>query len=141
MVIYFDILDFSKVLDGLRKEYRFEEINPEVLSGEKVGFILKFQENNQRFKLLDNELFISSSYYLKNKGKVPDVEEFIKFEREFKEYIRKVFNSENIIGFNHKIEAIRKYYGVELSNCYFKLLRNGEQNEVKLNSFYLRDLR
>ena len=78
--IYFDVFDFTEIIDLLREKYEKDATEEDVRYGKKFGFILGF---DLRYNLLPDTIFYSVNAFVKKHKRFPSEKDFTKHELEF----------------------------------------------------------
>lgn len=138
-MIYFDIFDFSLVVEFLRKLYKLDATSAELSNSKKFTFSICF---DKKFQLIDDSLFYTESAYILSKKAVPYKDEFDQYEENLKTKIAKIFNDAecDISLFNSKMKELVDEFGFSLENSRFKIVKNVETDCTNLHSFFVSDL-
>ena len=112
-VIYFDIFPFSEVIDYLRKKYKLKPTEQEITIENKFSFALYF---DKELNFVSEMTFLTESYYIRNKRRIPKENEFMEFEAEKRKEFEELFecseDDDYIIHFNRTISLILKKYNI-----------------------------
>ena len=88
--------------------------------------------------------FLTESYYIRNKRRIPRENEFMAFEAEKRKEFEELFecseDDDYIIHFNRMISLILKKYNILIENCRIQVLKNIETDATNLHSFFIADL-
>ena len=140
-VIYFDIFPFSEVIDYLRKKYKLKPTEQEITIENKFSFALYF---DKELNFVSEMTFLTESYYIRNKRRIPKENEFMEFEAEKRKEFEELFecseDDDYIIHFNRTISLILKKYNILIENCRIQILKNIEIDATNLHSFFIADL-
>lgn len=132
IVLYFGIFDFEEVIDILRKKGEFKKTNEDISKSEKFTVAVYFDD---KLNIKEKKLFLSMSGYILEHGDLP--KNFLEFEASFRENIKNKFNE----NFNKTISELFKKYNVSKDNFRYKFLKNIENEDVNLHSFFIDDLK
>lgn len=132
IVLYFGIFDFEEVIDILRKKYKLEKTNEDISKSEKFTFAVYF---DNELNIKEKKLFLSMSGYILEHGNLPN--NFLEFEALFREDIENKFNED----FNKTISELFNNNTVSKDNFRYKFLKNIENEDVNLHSFFIDDLK
>ena len=141
--IYFDVFDFTEIIDLLREKYEKDATEEDVRYGKKFGFILGF---DLRYNLLPDTIFYSVNAFVKKHKRFPSEKDFTKHELEFVQNIEQYFDfdetpeTERSTAFNITIHKILDEYKVDPENCYFQFVNNIDSANPFLHSFFTGDL-
>ena len=141
--IYFDVFDFTEIIDLLREKYEKDATEEDVRYGKKFGFILGF---DLRYNLLPDTIFYSVNAYIKNRKEFPSEKDFTKRELEFVQNIEQYFDFDEIpetersVAFNITIHEILGEFDINPENCYFQFVNNIDSANPFLHSFFTGDL-
>ena len=141
VVIYFDIFPFCEVIDYLRTKYKLKPTEQEITIGNKFSFALYF---DKELNFVSEMTFLTESYYIRNKRRIPRENEFMAFEAEKRKEFEELFecseDDDYIIHFNRMISLILKKYNILIENCRIQVLKNIETDATNLHSFFIADL-
>lgn len=141
IVIYFDIFPFREVIDYLREKYKLKPTEQEIALGNKFSFALYF---DKELNFISEMTFLTESYYIRNKRRIPKENEFMEFEvekrKEFEELFECLEDVNYITHFNSMISLILKKNNILIENCRMQALKNIETDATNLHSFFITDL-
>jgi adenylate kinase family enzyme len=132
LVLYFDIFDFQEVIDLLREKYKIPKTYEEVSTSDKFTFSIYF-DNELNF--IADKLFFTVSGYIRQHGDLP--EDILKVENAFREDLNSKFDE----GFNSTIYELFQKYHVSVENFRYAFVKNLENGDVNLHSFFIDDLK
>ena len=144
IVFYFNVFDFSKVVDLLRSKYGLKAPEESINYGNKFTLALYFDRDLN----FDNKktFYTESSYILEN-NEVPNVTEFRAKEQELADELQKIFEDVNEAEdslkserFNDAITNVISKYQLTLSKSRFQVVHNLETDATNLHSFFINDL-
>ena len=144
LVLYFDIFDFTKVVDFLRSIYGLKAPEESINYGNKFTLALYFDRDLN----FDNKktFYTESSYILEN-NEVPNETEFRAKEQELADELQKIFEDVNEAEdslkserFNDAITNVISKYQLTLSKSCFQVVNNLETDATNLHSFFIDDL-
>lgn len=144
LVLYFDIFDFTKVVDFLRSIYGLKAPVESINYGNKFTLALYFDRDLN----FDNKktFYTESSYILEN-NEVPNETEFRAKEQELADELQKIFEDVNEAEdslkserFNDAITNVISKYQLTLSKSRFQVVHNLETDATNLHSFFINDL-
>ncbi|MCO7124604.1 AAA domain-containing protein [Sporolactobacillus shoreicorticis] len=131
LVLYFAIFNFQEIVDILRRKYNIPATYEETTKSDKFTFSLYF-DNELNF--LADKLFLTMSGYIRYKGRLP--KDFLKVEDEFRNELSREFDED----FNKKISELFKKYKVSSENFRYSFVKNIDNGDVNLHSFFIDDL-
>ncbi|GGE54994.1 ATPase [Pullulanibacillus camelliae] len=131
LVLYFDIFNFQDVVDILRKKYKIAKTYEEVSNSDKFTFSLYF---DNQLNFIADKLFFTMSGYIRQHGDLP--KDFFKVENAFREDLNRKF-AEN---FNATISELLQKHNVSRENFRYAFVRNLDNGDVRLHSFFIEDL-
>ncbi|WP_431028499.1 DEAD/DEAH box helicase [Lysinibacillus sp. LZ02] len=131
LVLYFDIFNFEEVVEILRNKYGIDKTNDEVSNSEKFTFSLYF---DNQLKFIADKMFFTMSGYIHQYGNL--TKDFLEFENLFREDLNRKFDED----FNTTISELFRNYNVSKENFRYKFLRNLDNEDVDLHSFFIEDL-
>ena len=103
VVLYFDIFPFQEVVDFLREQYKLKPTEQEITLGKKFSFALYF---DKKLNFINEMTFLTESYYIRNKRRIPKQQDFNAFEVEKVKKFGEMFVCSNdmnyIINFKRK---------------------------------------
>lgn len=139
IAVYFDIFNFSKVVDILRDKYKLPKPEEEQRTGNKFGFVLYF---DKQMKLLHDMTFYTESEYIKTNEEVPLEDEFRSYENEMKLKLKEMFEetSEAPDKFNKAVAGVFKRYNVKEDDIRLRAINDLETDAANLHSFFIGDL-
>lgn len=129
--LYFDIFNFQEVVELLRQKYKIPKTYEEVSTSDKFTFSIYF-DNELNF--VADKLFYTMSGYIRQHGDLP--EDILKVESTFRSDLNSKFDE----GFNATISELFRKYHVSAENFHFAFLKNLENDDVNLHSFFIDDL-
>lgn len=141
IVIYFEIFPFQEVIDFLREEYKLTPTEQELTAGNKFSFALYFDK-----KLIFDEkkTFVTESYYIRKKKRIPKETEFRTFEKEMNGEFEEMFEcpegKEYREHFNQTLDLILTQHQISVENCRMQAVTNMESDATNLHSFFIADL-
>ena len=144
IVLYFNVFDFSKVVDLLRSKYGLKAPEESINYGNKFTLALYFDRDLN----FDNKktFYTESSYILEN-NEVPNETEFRAKEQELADELQKIFEDVNQAEdslkserFNDAITNVISKYQLTLSKSRFQVVHNLETDATNLHSFFINDL-
>ena len=144
IVLYFNVFDFSKVVDLLRSKYGLKAPEESINYGNKFTLALYFDRDLN----FDNKktFYTESSYILEN-NEVPNETEFRAKEQELADELQKIFEDVNEAEdslkserFNDAITNVISKYQLTLSKSCFQVVNNLETDATNLHSFFIDDL-
>ena len=132
VVLYFGIFKFEEVINIIRNKYKIEDTGEELKSGEKFTLSLSFDRN---MKLASEKLFFTMAGFVKQEKDIPAnlIEEEDKLKSEFS----KLFEEK---GFNRSFYKLVQKYSVDEDNCRINFVKNIEESNVDMHSFFIEDL-
>lgn len=131
LVLYFDIFEFEEVVEILREKHKIEKTHEEVSKSDKFTFAIYF---DNQLEFITDKLFFTMSGYIRQHGDLP--EDFSKFENSFREDLSSKFED----GFNSAISELLQKYNVSTNNFRYAFVKNLDNGEVNLHSFFIEDL-
>ncbi|MFD0960985.1 AAA domain-containing protein [Paenibacillus chungangensis] len=131
IVLYFDIFDFQEVVDILREKYKIAKSYEDVSNSDKFTFSIYF---NNELDFIADKLFFTMSGYIRQHGILP--EDISKVESVFREDLTSKFDE----GFNSTISELFQKYHVSVENFRYAFVKNLENGDVNLHSFFIEDL-
>lgn len=131
LVLYFDIFNFQEVVDILREKYKIAKTYEEVSNSDKFTFSIYF---DNQLNFIADQLFFTMSGYIRQHGDLP--ENFSKVENSFREDLSSKFDE----GFNTTISELLQKYNVSTDNFRYAFVKNFDNREVNLHSFFIEDL-
>lgn len=141
VVLYFDIFPFQEVVDFLREQYKLKPTEQEITLGKKFSFALYF---DKKLNFINEMTFLTESYYIRNKRRIPKQQDFNAFEVEKVKKFGEMFVCSNDmnyrIHFNNAISSILKENNILIDNCRMQLLTNIDSESTNLHSFFITDL-
>lgn len=132
IVFYFDIFNFQEIIDILREKYGIPATYEEVSITDKFTFAIYF---DNQLNFIAEKLFFTISGYIRYKRELP--EDFLKAERDLRDDLSKKFED---LDFNTVLEKLLKQYGVILEDCRYGFVKDLENSDVNLHSFFIDDL-
>lgn len=132
LVFYFDIFNFQEIINILRKKYKILATEEETNSSEKFTFALYFDEE---LNFISEKLFFTISGYIRYKNELP--KDFFKAEESLRDDLTKQFEDKE---FNTVMIDLLKQYNVSLDNCRYGFIKDLENTDVNLHSFFIDDL-
>lgn len=144
IVLYFNVFDFSKVVDLLRSKYGLKAPEESINYGNKFTLALYFDRDLN----FDNKktFYTESSYILEN-NEVPNETKFRAKEQELADELQKIFEDVNEAEdslkserFNDAITNVISKYQLTLSKSRFQVVHNLETDATNLHSFFINDL-
>ncbi len=152
IAVYFNIFEFEDIIKLLRKQYGFREPEDEIRYGHKFNLVLYFDKD---LSFLEDLTFFTVNGYINDTKKVPDLDEFKKYEEEQKTKINRFFavpeddggekgkkNKIDPVQFNEAIGKVLSLLGgkTDLKCCRIQVMKNIESEAVNLHSFFVDDL-
>jgi len=137
MALYFDIFNFQEIVKILREKYNIPATDEEVsvnAKSEKFTFVLYF-DNELEFDA--KKLFFTMSGYIRYKKKLPTYKDFLQAEDRLKKDLLDKFEDKD---FNTVLVDLLRQYKATLANCRYGFVRNLDNDDVNLHSFYIDDL-
>lgn len=131
LVFYFDIFNFQEVVDILRENYKIAKTYEEVNTSDKFTFAIYF---DNQLNFIADKLFFTMSGYIRQHGNLP--EDFLKVEDLFREDLNSKFDE----GFNNILSDLLQKYNVSTDNFRYAFVKNLENGDVNLHSFFIDDL-
>ncbi|RUT40223.1 replication ATP-dependent helicase [Paenibacillus anaericanus] len=129
--LYFDIFNFQEVVDLLRQKYKIPKTYEEVSTSDKFTFSI-YLDNELNF--VADKMFYTMSGYIRQHGDLP--EDILKVESTFRGHLNSKFDE----GFNAAISELFRKYHVSAENFCYAFLKNLENDDVNLHSFFIDDL-
>ena len=133
LAIYFGIFSFQEIIDKLRKKYGFNATDEEISATEKFTFAAYFDKD---LNFVPDKFFFTISGYIRNKDELP--KNFLEAEDNLKDGIEKNFNDHD---FNEVLPSLLKHFRISLDDCRFSFVKNLENDDVNLHSFFVEDLK
>lgn len=144
IVLYFDIFDFTKVVNFLRTIYKLKALEEAINYGNKFKLALYF-DRDLNFDA-DKTFYTESSYILENK-KVPEETDFRSKEQNLTSELQEIFNDSNDAEnsqkhepFNAAVNKVIGKYGFDLNASRYQVVKNLETDATNLHSFFINDL-
>lgn len=131
LVLYFGVFNFQEVIDILRKKYKIDKTYEEVSNSDKFTFSL-YLDNQLNF--IADKFFFTMSGYIHQHGDLS--KDFLKVENGFKEDLKRKFDED----FNATISELLQKYHVSTENFRYAFLKNLDNGDVNLHSFFIEDL-
>lgn len=131
LVMYFNIFNFQEIVDILRDKYKIIKTHEEVSNSDKFTFALHF-DNQLNFTA--DKFFYTMSGYIYQHGDLP--KDFSKVENSFKEDLNRKFQED----FNNTISELFQNYTVSRENFRYTFMKNLENGDGNLHSFFIEDL-
>lgn len=131
LVLYFAIFNFQEIVDILRRKYNIPATYEETTNSDKFTFSLYF---DNQLNFLADKLFLTMSGYIRYKGKLP--KDFLKVEDTFRDELSREFDED----FNRKFSELFKKYKVSSENFRYSFVKNIDNGDVNLHSFFIDDL-
>ena len=132
IVFYFDIFNFQEIVTILRKKYGISATDEETNNSEKFTFAIYF-DNNMNF--ISEKLFFTISGYIRYKNELP--KDFAKAENSLRDDLSKQFEDKE---FDAVMTDLLKQYKVSLEDCRYGFVRDLENSDINLHSFFIDDL-
>ena len=108
MGLFFTLI-FQEVVDFLREQYKLKPTEQEITLGKKFSFALYF---DKKLNFINEMTFLTESYYIRNKRRIPKQQDFNAFEVEKVKKFGEMFVCSNDmnyrIHFNNAISSILK---------------------------------
>lgn len=142
IAIYLGVIPFSNVVEVLQKEFQVEKAEKKDQAyGNRYGVALYF---DAELKLDIDMTFLTESYYIDQKKKVPQVAEFKQFEEENKKKIQALFEGSEGKDykefFNEAFKKALELYKTEVKDCRMKALTDIEFDDCGALSVLIADL-
>ena len=145
LVLYFDIFDFTKVVDFLRSIYGLKAPVESINYGNKFTLALYFDRD---LNFDDKKTFYTESSYILKKQKVPNETAFQAVEQDLTDdKLKKIFEEANEADSSQKREKFNEAVAKVFAKCGFKqeisrfqVVRNLETDATNLHSFFINDL-
>lgn len=115
----------------MREKHKIEKTHEEVSKSDKFTFAIYF---DNQLEFIADKLFFTMSGYIRQHGDLP--EDFSKFENSFREDLNSKFED----GFNSAISELLQKYNVSTNNFRYAFVKNLDNGEVNLHSFFIEDL-
>jgi len=131
LVLYFNIFNFQEVVDILREKYKIAKTYEEISNSDKFTFSIYF---DHELNFIADKLFFTMSGYIRQHGELP--EDISKVENAFREVLTSKFDE----GFNSTISELFQKYHVSAENFRYAFVKNLENGDVNLHSFFIDDL-
>lgn len=133
LVFYFDIFNFQEIIAILREKYKISDTTDEEIDkSDKFTFAMYF---DHQLNFISEKLFFTMSRYIRYKGELPI--DFFNAEDSLRADLSKQFEDKV---FNDVITNILRQYKVSLANCRYGFVKNLENDNVNLHSFFIDDL-
>ncbi|MFE3577456.1 AAA domain-containing protein [Lysinibacillus sp. NPDC059133] len=132
LVLYFDIFNFQEVVAILREKYKIAKTYEEVSNSDKFTFSLYF---DNQLNFIADKLFFTMSGYIHEHGDLP--KDFLKVENSFREDLNRKFDED----FNITMSELLQKYNVSTENFRYKFVKNLDNGDVNLHSFFIEDLK
>ena len=144
LVLYFDIFDFTKVVDFLRSKYKLDAPVEPINYGNKFTLALYFDRD---LNFDDKKAFYTESSNILKKQKVPNETGFQAVEQDLTDNFQKIFEEANEADSSQKSEKFNEAVAKVFAKCGFKqetsrfqVVRNLETDATNLHSFFINDL-
>ena len=139
VVVFIDIFPFEEVIEILRNIFGIGKSFEEITSKDKFSVALYF---DNKLSLNEDMTFYTESAYIRQKKEVPENNVFHKFENDLKEELSQDFDktAENPEDFNKAFVKVIKKFGCSIDNCRVKVIKNLENGDTNLHSFFIDDL-
>ncbi|MBM7712371.1 AAA domain-containing protein [Enterococcus xiangfangensis] len=132
IVFYFDIFDFQEITDILREKYGIPASHEEISHSNKFTFALYF---DNQLNFIPEKLFFTMSGYIRYKKELP--KDFLKAENSLRADLSKQFEDKE---FDVVLKDLLKQYRVELGSCCYGFVKDLENGDINLHSFFIDDL-
>lgn len=133
IAVYCEIFPFQEIVEKLRQKYQIAATNEEVVSSEKFTFAIYFDKD---LNFLSEKFFLTISGAIRLKGKLPS--DFSKEEESLRDLLAKKFADGD---FNQTFEELFKKYQFTFANARYAFVKNIENTEANLHSFFIDDLK
>lgn len=133
LIMYFGIFDFSEVIKIIREIYNISDTFEELKNGSKFTLSISFDRN---LKLVPDKLFLTMAGYVRQNKEIPRY--LLEIENSLKDELEEKFE-EN--GFQAIFEAFKTKYRVNKENFRMMIVRNLENSNADMHSFFIDDLR
>lgn len=132
VVIFVDVFRSDVIADILKKKYEIVIENEEPLFSNKFSMALYFNKN---LEFVEDKFFYTMSGYVKYENNL--VKNFHEIENNLRRDLASEVEAESV---DVMISKLLNKYGLSLGDCRYKFVRNMENEDAFLHSFFINDL-